>query len=161
MKKRDLASSLFWMGFGALFVNAAWKQGLIRKGVPGPGFLPFICGILLILLCLTVCIPALTVKENKKTGAPEEEKFFPEEGSQRRIVFVLLGLVAYGIFLPVLGFVLTTFFFILFTLRLMEPQKWIWVLPLSVSTALLAYLLFNALDVQLPGGILGIYIGSE
>jgi hypothetical protein len=91
----------------------------------------------------------------------EAEKFFPEKGSRRRIVFALLALMAYGIFLPVLGFLPTTFLFILFTLRLMETQKWIWVLLLSASTALLSYLLFDALDVQLPAGILGIFIGSE
>lgn len=160
MKKRDRASSLFWMGFGVLFLIGAWQQGLIREGVPGPGFLPFICGIALILLCLIVLIPALVAGKNENGKVREQEKFFPEKGSRRRIAWGLAALVAYGVGLPYLGFLPTTFFFILFTLRLMEPQKWIWVFPLSLSTALLTYMLFDALDVFLPQGILGIWAGN-
>ncbi len=155
MKKRDRASSLFWMGFGVLFVISAWQQGLLRRGVPGPGFLPFICGIVLIGLSLMVLIPALGAGKNGKGGGGEQEKFFPEKGSRRRLAYALTALVAYGICLPYLGFLLTTFVFMLFMLRLMEPQKWIWVFLLSLSTAILAYLLFAAMEVQLPQGILG------
>lgn len=155
MKKRDRASSLFWMGFGVLFVISAWQQGLLRRGVPGPGFLPFICGIVLIGLSLMVLIPTLGAGKNGKGGGGEQEKFFPEKGSRRRLAYALTALVAYGICLPYLGFLLTTFVFMLFMLRLMEPQKWIWVFLLSLSTAILAYLLFAAMEVQLPQGILG------
>jgi putative tricarboxylic transport membrane protein len=161
MKKRDCASSLFWMGFGILFVIGAWQQGLIQKGVPGPGFLPFICGIALILLSLMVLLPALAAGKDEDAEGGEPEKFFPEKGSRRRMGCTLAALVAYGIFLPYLGFLLTTFFFMLFTLRLMEKQKWIWVILLSLSIAIPAYLLFAALDVQLPQGIWGMLIGRE
>lgn len=160
MKKRDRASTLFWMGFGVLFVIGAWQQGLIREGVPGPGFLPFICGIALIVLCLMVLVPALAGGKNENARVREEEIFLPEKGSGRRIAYSLAALMAYGIGLQYLGFLLTTFFFMLFTLRLMGPQKWTWVFPLSLSSALLAYMLFDALDVPLPQGILGIWAGN-
>lgn len=161
MKKRDRASSLFWMGFGILFVIGAWQQGLIHKGVPGPGFLPFICGIALILLSLMVLFPALVAGKNKNGEGGEPENFFPEEGSGRRMVYTVTALVAYGICLPYLGFLLTTFVFMLFTLRLMEKQKLIRVILLSLSIAIPAYLLFAALDVQLPQGMWGILRGRE
>jgi putative tricarboxylic transport membrane protein len=161
MKKRDRASSLFWMGFGILFVIGALQQGLIKKGVPGPGFLPFICGIALILFSLIVLISALATGQNKDGEGSEPEKFFPEKESRRRMVFTLMALVAYGVCLPYLGFLVTTFAFMLFTLRLMERQNRTWVILLSLSIAILAYLLFAALDVQLPQGIWGIFGGDE
>jgi uncharacterized membrane protein len=153
MKKRDRASSLFWMAFGILFVIGALQQGLIKKGVPGPGFLPFICGIALILLSLLVLISALARGQNENEAGSAPEKFFPEKGSRQRILLTLTALVAYGICLPYLGFSLTTFVFMLFTLRITERQNWVWVILLSLSIAILASLLFAALDVQLPQGL--------
>jgi hypothetical protein len=142
--------------FGSLFVIGAWQQGLVKKGVPGPGFLPFICGIALIGISLMVLIPALGKDKNKKGEEAGQEQFFPEKKSGRRVGFALAAPILYAIFLPYLGFLLTTFVFMLFMLRLMEPQKWSRVFLLSFFTAILAYLLFGALEVQLPRGILGI-----
>jgi len=153
MKKRDRVSSLFWLGFGLLFAVGGWQQGLVKKGVPGPGFLPLICGVILIGLALIVLVPALA-PENKEGGG--REKFFPEKASGPRLAYTLAALVAYGICLPYGGFLLITFVFMLFMLRLMEPQKWSRAILLSLATAILAYLLFAALEVQLPPGMLGI-----
>ena len=58
MRTRDLVSSLFWMGLGMAFLIGSLMQGLIRRGVPGPGFLPFLTGAALIVLSLMVFIPA-------------------------------------------------------------------------------------------------------
>ena len=59
MKHRDLVSSIIWMALGGLFVVGALQQGLMRRGVPGPGFLPFFSGLALIFVSLFVLIPAL------------------------------------------------------------------------------------------------------
>jgi len=156
MKKRDRVSSLFWLGFGLLFAIGGWQQGLIKRGVPGPGFLPLICGVVLIGLALIILIPTLGPEEDEKRESAGQEKFFPEKGSGVRLAYTLTALVAYGICLPYGGFLLITFVFMLFMLRLMEPQKWSRAILLSLSTAILAYLLFAALEVQLPQGVLGI-----
>lgn len=150
MKNRDLFSSLFWMGFGVLFLIGALQQGLMRKGVPGPGFLPFISGIILISLSFMVLIPALG-DEKKKWGA----KFFPERDSWKKISFALLALFAYGVSLGYAGYLLTTFLFMLFIMRLLEPVIWRTVLIVALATAIFSYLLFVfLLEVQLPVGIL-------
>jgi hypothetical protein len=41
MKQRDLVSSIIWMALGGLFVAGVLQQGLMRRAVPGPWFLPF------------------------------------------------------------------------------------------------------------------------
>ena len=144
------------MVFGSLFIIGAWQQGLVKKGVPGPGFLPFICGIALIGISLVVLIAALGKDKNKEGEEAGQQQFFPEKESGRRVGFALAAPILYAILLPYLGFLLTTFVFMLFMLRLMEPQKWYKVFLVSFFTAVLAYLLFGALEVQLPRGILGI-----
>jgi hypothetical protein len=155
MKKRDRASGLFWLGFGVLFVIGAWQHGLLRKDIPGPGFLPFIYGIIMIGLSLMVLIPAFGSGKKENIGGDERGKFFPEKGSRQRLAYVMTALVAYGLFLHYLGFFLTTFVFMLSMLCLMKPRKWARIFLLSLSTAILAYLFFDALEVQLPLGILG------
>ncbi len=156
MKKRDRVSSLFWLGFGLLFAAGGWQQGLIKRGVPGPGFLPLICGLIMIGLALIVLIPTLAAERSEKKESAGEERFFPDKGSGTRLAYTLMALAAYAICLPYGGFLLITFVFMLFMLRLMEPQRWSRALLLSLSTAILAYLLFAALEVQLPQGMLGI-----
>jgi len=156
MKKRNRVSSLFWLGFGLLFAIGGWQQGLIKRGVPGPGFLPLICGVIMIGLALIVLIPTLVSKKGEKGESAGQEKFFQGKGSGTRLAYTLTALVAYAFCLPYGGFLLITFVFMLFMLRLMEPQKWNRAVLLSLSTAILAYLLFAALEVQLPQGMLGI-----
>lgn len=155
MKNRDLLSSFFWMVFGALFLIGALKQGLIRKGIPGPGFVPFIVAIVLISLSFMVFIPALSKKTegNQTTGSP---KFFPEKGSFKKIFLALIALFAYGVALEYGGYILTTFVFMLFMSRLIEQIRWTKVFMIAFLTAILSYLLSFALEVQLPQGILGI-----
>ena len=154
MKKRDRVSSIFCLGVGVAFFVASWLTGLITQGIPGAGFFPFLCGVILIGLSLIVLISSFGQKNKDERG--EEEKFFPEKGAVKRLTYTLAALVAYGICLPHGGFILTTFVFMLFMLRIIEPQRWSRVFLISVSTAVLAYFLFAALEVQLPQGIFGI-----
>jgi putative tricarboxylic transport membrane protein len=156
VKKRDRASSLFWAAFGLVFAVSAWRQGLILRGVPGPGFLPFICGIALFFLSAIVFVRSLAAGDG-----PVPEGFFTGQGGLRKVVCTLAALLAYAVCLPYLGFLLTTFAFSLVTFRLGEQQKWLRVVALSLAIAIVAYLLFSALDVQLPLGILEFLQGSD
>ncbi len=151
MKNRDLVSSIVWMAFGSLFVVGALQQGLMLKGVPGPGFLPFLTGLALVIVSLFVVIPALRRKE-KEVGSA----FFPEPGSLKKLVTAVAALLAFGIALEYVGYVITTFLFMFFVSRIMDAKRW-WVTTLlALSTAVLSYLLFVVLlDVQLPAGPLG------
>ena len=156
MKKRDLLSSFLWMGFGALFLVGSLQQGLVRKGIPGPGFLPFIAGIVLIALSLMILISALGNKE-EEMEAIERRKFFPERDSLKKILFTLIFLFAYVISLEYAGYLLATFLFMLLISRRIESHSWKTLFILAISTAILSYLLFVVLlEVQLPPGILGI-----
>ena len=150
MKNRDLISGLFWMGFGAVFAIGGLQQGLVRQGIPGPGSLPLIVGLISIGLSLVVVVQALT-----KESAPSK-KFFPEKSSLRKLILALVSIVGYGLLLKSIGFMATTFLFLLFVQALIGREKWVTALSFSLLTAVLSYLLFTALQVELPRGILGI-----
>ena len=150
MKNRDLISGIFWMGFGAVFAIGGLQQGLVRQGIPGPGSLPFIVGLISIGLSLVVVVQALT----KESGP--SKKFFPDQSSLRKLILALVSIVGYGLLLKSLGFMVTTFLFLLFVLALVGRERWVTALSFSLLTAVLSYLLFKALQVDLPRGIWGI-----
>ncbi|HYB21952.1 MAG TPA: tripartite tricarboxylate transporter TctB family protein [Thermodesulfobacteriota bacterium] len=153
MRRRDIWSSLVWLGVGIIFLVGSLRQGLFRRGIPGPGFLPFIIALSLIVLSLMVFFPAFS---RKTEGTGEVENFFPERDSFRKILLGLIGLFAYGFALEYTGYIITTFFFMIFASRIMEREKWAGPLFMAVLTAVLSYLLFVSLEVQLPRGVLGI-----
>lgn len=155
MRNRDILSSLAWFAVGIVFLMGSLHAGLFRRGIPGPGFLPFIIALSLMAVSLVVLFHALTAKIRKVNDGAEN--FFPEKDSFRKIFFGLAALFLYGIALKYIGYVTTTFIFLLFTFRLMEPCKWPTPLILAGSTAVLSYLLFVVLlGVQLPTGFFGI-----
>ncbi len=152
MKRRDLLSSLVWMGLGALFIVGSLQQGLMRKGVPGPGFLPFITGIALIVLSLFVFVPAICRRE----GGDQRIPFFPERDSLKKLALALIALFAYCYALMQVGYVLTTFVFMAFMARIMEPRAWATSLLVAFLTTAATYFLFMVLlEVQLPRGLIG------
>ncbi len=147
MNKRDLVSGIFWMGFGAVFAVGGLQRGLVRMGIPGPGSLPFIVGLILIGLSFIVFFQAFSSKPAPK------EKLFPQQSSLPKLILALISLFIYGFLLKPIGFVLTTFIFLIFVLRLIGHERWIAVVSFALLTAVLSYLLFSALQVELPKGI--------
>jgi ABC-type Fe3+-siderophore transport system permease subunit len=151
MKMRDLVSSLIWMVLGAFFVVGALQQGLIRKGVPGPGFLPFISGLALILVSLFVLIPAL-----RRTETDEKILFFPEQDSFKKLSMGILALFSFGFAMLHVGYILTTFVFMLFMARIMRSRSWWTAALVALLTSALTYILFEVLlAVHLPKGQFG------
>jgi putative tricarboxylic transport membrane protein len=152
MKNRDLVSSAVCIFVGGLFVAGSLYNGLMRRGVPGPGFVPFFSGLALVFVSLFVLIPALAKREKAKSA----EEFFPERNSFRKILFALVGLIAFGAALKHAGYLLTTFFFMFFVTWIMEPKRWGASGVLALFAAILSYLLFVVLlGVELPKGFLG------
>jgi len=58
--------------------------------------------------------------------------------------------------MPALGFLLTATVCTMFLLRLVQPQRWGWVVVTAVASTVLLYWLFDrVLDMALPKGPLG------
>jgi len=135
------------MAVGAIFCVGAMDFGFSRMGTIGGGFFPFLAGAALIGLSAVVLITALMRRHDEKPVEP----FLPERDSFRKLSFAYVPAVKYG------GFVPTTFFFMIFLLRFIEPQRWVFALEAAALTTGAAHLVFNVwLKVQLPRGLLGI-----
>jgi len=119
--------------------------GSLRR--PGPGLLAFGAGAGIGLLALAVFIRTFLSKP--AVDAVRDEK------SVRRVKFFLIctSLFVYAAVISWLGFVVSTFLFVLFLLRTVQTEKW-W---RSLLKALLItagnYLVFVVwLGIRLPGG---------
>jgi hypothetical protein len=62
-----------------------------------------------------------------------------------------------ALLMPILGFLLTSILITSFMLRVIEPQKWLAVIAISLASCFLVYwLFFSLLQVSLPKGLLGV-----
>ena len=157
MRIRGFAAGLFWTAVGIVFCAGGWQYGIFRGSIPGAGFFPFMAGIVLIPLSLGVSLAALWPQGATAGAAEGREKFFPRADSWKKILLALGALLFFWQALGYLGFLLTTFVFIVFLLRFIEPQKWTTVLATAVLTTGIAYIVFNLLlNVSLPAGLIKI-----
>ena len=150
MKNNDQRSSLFWLVIGLAIAFFSLKYGLGSLSSPGPGFLPFLTGLAMIGLSLTVFFQQLAQKGRERMRDLWKQGHWPS------IVMVLGALVLYALFFNFLGFIVATFLLIVFLLRVMEPMGWIKVLFVAVCASGGSYIVFQFwLEAQLPKGFLG------
>ena len=114
---------------------------------PGPGFLPFGLAIVLILLSLV-----LIFSNWKKSKSPTP--FWPQRAWLRPLLGVAI-LVFYALVIGKLGFILTTFIFLLIWMGIIERLRWRTIIGISLGTTAALYLIFRLfLEVPLPLGFL-------
>lgn len=153
MRNRNLISGVFFLGAGVVITIYAITYGLGGSRSPGPGFLPFLTGIGLVLLSLALITSTL---RDRTLIHKQTEKFFPEKDSSKKIILSISALLLFGLLLEYLGYALTTLLFMIFVLRLIGSRKWMTALLCSASTAICFYILFEMLlKSQLPKGMLG------
>ncbi len=71
---------------------------------------------------------------------------------------VLAGMTAYGFLLDKIGFVLVTLAFVIFLMKIIEPQSWKRAFLGGAISSLASYLLFETLlKSQLPRSFLGFF----
>jgi putative tricarboxylic transport membrane protein len=141
----DIFASIFFICIGIGFMIGALGLGLGKPTEPQPGFLPFLGGIVLVLLSGILLFQA----RHKGRGEPQAL------GKLRAPAIVILGLIAYVATLDSLGYVITTAILSAIVLRVLETKS-LWVLTVtSLILAIGSYLLFDQLlGVPLPSGIL-------
>jgi putative tricarboxylic transport membrane protein len=151
MNRYDSTSSLIWL-LAALGITL-WSSVTLRIGTlshPGPGFLPLLCGITMVVLAIVVFYQAKT----KEKGI-EGESFWTRE-SLIRISLTVVTLLIYGICLEYLGFNLTTFIVMLLIFTEVAGTPWFIGIVESLIATGACYLIFGYfMKIQLPKGWLG------
>jgi putative tricarboxylic transport membrane protein len=153
MKRDDSLSALIWLAFSLVVIVESYRLDPGTFHSPQAGFLPFVAGIALAILSLTLFMTTVFAKtvvfEKGKASSFNKEAF-------SKVLYVALSVFIYAILLNPLGFVLTTILFIGFLLRAIDPQKWYIVVVVALAASLASYLLFDVLlKVPLPRGPLG------
>ena len=112
---------------------------------PGPGFFPFGLAVILAFLAL-----ALILQSRKKEAVPVP--FWPERTWLRPLLGAVIFLL-YALSLGYLGFILTTFFFLVVWMWVVERIRWSTIITISVAVTAVLYLIFEYfLEVPLPTG---------
>ncbi len=105
-------------------------------------------GFFSILLLLEALFKKSRWKE-KKTIVWSKETLW------KNLIFTSLALIAYALIMEKAGYLLTTFVFILFLFKTIEPQKWSLSILGAIITVFLSYIIFNVwLQCQFPDGII-------
>lgn len=144
--------NITWVLFAIWICVKSVKLNLWGVDGPGTGFFPFGAG-----LFIGVC--GLLLLELEWAKDPEnrsEEKFWEHPDAWKRILYALLGFVAMALFMPILGFLLTSILVMTLMIRVIRPQKIAQVLFISVISCFPIYLFFRYIfEIKLPRGLLG------
>jgi putative tricarboxylic transport membrane protein len=155
MRRYDLVSTLFLTVLAACVTVSGFRLGFGEWREPGPGFLAVLSG--LTLGALAAVWFGMTFAKPRGPGETARQ-FIADAGGLRKVSLTAAALVAFTLLVEPLGFPLTTLVFMIFLLRVIEPQRWALALMLSVVTVALCVVVFQVwLQVQFPEGPVSIY----
>jgi hypothetical protein len=151
MLRNDLISSLFWVGASVLIILGSLRLQFGVPQNPGPGFLPFLVGLLLLILSLALLIRSLR-------GRREKESALATAGVKNFKLFgTVAALLLFALIFPYLGFLLTTIPLMIFLSRAIGGLNWKTSLAIGILISFSMYILFKLwLNVQFPPGPWGI-----
>lgn len=119
---------------------------------PAPGFFPLVLSFLLSVVAAFLLWTALA--KGKKEAS--RIAFFASSAGRTRVWLTVLALVFFNLSLETLGFLLTSFLFLAFLIRVLSSQKWMVILGGSFLFSFSLYVLFDLLfKLPLPRGVLG------
>ncbi len=151
MGRIDRVSSIVWLVVSVAIIGGSSSYALGTLSSPGPGFLPLTCGIIMAGLSLVVYVQA--VWKAKKDAEKRPESFWTSRWP--KLAAALFILLAYSFLLEIFGYVLMTFIFLLFVLKVVEPTPWRTALTEAVLATVISYVVLELwLKVPLPRGFL-------
>lgn len=153
-KDVNLWPSILLMIFSGAVAGEAYNLGLGSIHAPGPGFVIFGTSCLMGLLALHLFVKSLLTREGK-------EKMIEDiwRGKRwRQVAIIFIGLVIYVFFLNPLGYLLATFFFLLFLFWIIKEDmkgEWITISGIAALASCTTYLIFSRwFALQFPKGLI-------
>ncbi|MBM6617078.1 tripartite tricarboxylate transporter TctB family protein [Bacillus suaedaesalsae] len=143
-KRFDRYTSLVFLIIGAAFVieSNGISQSAYGSNV-GPDIFPKILGVLLILLSLRLFYETFQYAKNQE----KREKL-----DYQRFLIIFIAAILYAFLLESLGYVITTFLFLIVGFQAMERGSWTKTLLISAAFSFGVYYLFvEVLNGSLPG----------
>jgi putative tricarboxylic transport membrane protein len=147
-KKYDVAIRFFWLVLGLFVVIYSYTLGLGKLINPGPGLLPFLLGLIFLILS---SVRFITVMQLKETEEDREEK---KKVEYWRIILIVAALLIWAFVLESLGFLIATFILMTLLYRAAGFNKWYVATFWGLVTVVVTYFVFTYLGVRFPPGIL-------
>jgi len=152
VKKTYLVNDLVWITFAFVVCLGGLKLGFGSFHAPQAGFMPFLAGLLLGILAIADLVQGFLHKWERD----KSDKVIWADIHWGKLLITLTALILYTVLFSTLGFLIGTFFLLLFLYQVMERKSWGVVLIASGVTTGLFYVAFKiGLDSQLPRGFLG------
>ncbi len=143
----DRVSSLVFLCTSIFFFVAALRMPFGRLNEPGPGLLPVLLGILMVVTSGALVLQGFFRLERSVSHSLER-------ASVNRMIVFVLGLALYCLLLPVLGFFTVTLLFEIGCMKLFGVTKWRTILSVAIAATLGAYYLFDTLlQIPFPRGV--------
>jgi len=139
VNRRDIISGVIFLALALLVLIHSFTLGLGKLAQPQPGFFLFWAGFFLIALCLILISENIAGKTNKT-----EISFSGREIIPRKSFLIILSLLVYTLFLPLLGYLPATFFLLLFLFMTARTKIWSALIN-SLLAVILSYILFQYL----------------
>jgi putative tricarboxylic transport membrane protein len=152
MKKAEMITGFVLLVLSGLVIWKALEMPPSATFGPGAGFLPFWLGVLLAVLATILIVSAWRGQATGKDSAP----LFPGKQALFAITMVLVGLAVYILLIDVLGYVVDTFLFVMFLMKVVEREKWPLSLMVAVGTTAGLFITFQILlKITLPSNMFG------
>lgn len=151
MERSDRIFSFLWIVLGISQCVGSISLGLGQITEPGTGFMPFIMGLVMIVLGVALLIEASSLL--KKDYVKKISIW--SEVSWKKVLYVILILVVYPIVLPKLGYLITTFLVMVLLIKSGESVKWKTAIFSGILASGFSYVIFGVwLNVPFPKGFL-------
>jgi putative tricarboxylic transport membrane protein len=152
MARHDPIIAFIWIALGVFLCAESSSLGIGGIMEPGPGFMPFVMGAVMIGLAIALFFESYL--QTRKI--PSKKISLWSDVYWKRVVYVAVIMLAYAVLLPKLGYLLDTFVLMVLLLKSGATIKWPTAIFVGALTAGFSYVLFGTwLHVPFPRGILG------
>jgi len=150
MKRSNQVAAIILFLFSIYMISDSLKMRLFDQYGPGPGLFPFGLGIILTILSVALFIEYASSRKKDKASP------FPQRSALISVGLVIVGLIGYALVINTLGYVITTFIFVLFLMGVVQRDKIKMTTLTAIGVAVMLYLIFEVgLHVRLPKGPFG------
>ena len=131
-----------------IWAYQSWQLSLSDTLGPGPGFFPFCLALIGLALAVTLMVKSVPMAEGDEVHA------VPTPDALRKVVLVLLALIAVTGLLDIIGYRLAITAFSVFLLYVLGARSWWVIITFALAAGFGVHALFSdLLKVPLPVGL--------
>lgn len=156
-KSAEIAVAALFFILGALVIADSVRLGVGWQEVhgPRPGYFPFYVGLIICVSAVITFVRALLLRA-------EGDKTFVKVGQLKLVLTVLIPTAIYATLIGWIGIYVSSILFIGFFMRWLGKYAWWKVAAVSLGSAVVFYLIFEAwFKVPLPKGLVESFLGLD